>query len=442
MSITKYKDFLLETSSSPIINSVIDVLRISDIPLSCSDIFSKMNQNTLRSTNKLNSLNSTLVRYSENSSDKKPSSNSYFRIVDTGPNKFWLIDRMSELPEEYLDEINPEDIEYSEDVKKMTFANAAQKILIDNNNEPMSTSEIWVKISEKDLVETKGKIPQGILLKTMSIHSDNSPVKDRKGTNIFTITQTSPIKFKLINPNTIQDIEPEDEEIIKFGPFSVIPTDVQDQDEKEIKSLKPAERNPFGCKQKNGEETSAICIVGDTSVGKSYRIKKTLINAKHKYIIFSPTSATTNLLLQYDRGDYTLSTLGEFIKRAVENPSSYYTAVLDESHKYIKMIDGELLQCLSSKRNDGDRFISFDNPIVKRLYNFLETNDDFGGVGLIPDNLGFILLSSKKDAILNSDLMGRISIINLDKSHRDIEFAIDKLEELIEPSEDDEYSNE
>jgi hypothetical protein len=137
-----------------------------------------------------------------------------------------------------------------------------------------------------------------------------------------------------------------------------------------------------------------------------------------------------------------LSTLGEFIKRAVENPSSYYTAVLDESHKYIKMIDGELLQCLSSKRNDGDRFISFDNPIVKRLYNFLETNDDFGGVGLIPDNLGFILLSSKKDAILNSDLMGRISIINLDKSHRDIEFAIDKLEELIEPSEDDEYSNE
>ena len=61
---------------------------------------------------------------------------------------------------------------------------------------------------------------------------------------------------------------------------------------------------------------------------------------------------------------------------------------------------------------------------------------------MIPDNLGFILISSKRDAILNADIRNRISVINLDKSHQDIEFAIDKLKELIEDSEDDGYSNE
>jgi hypothetical protein len=90
---------------------------------------------------------------------------------------------------------------------KMTFIDAAQKVLIDNNNEPMSAVDIWSKISERGLVDTKGKNPKGILLKTMSVHSDNSPVKDRKGTNIFNITQTSPIKFKLLNPNKIQNVE-------------------------------------------------------------------------------------------------------------------------------------------------------------------------------------------------------------------------------------------
>jgi hypothetical protein len=219
---------------------------------------------------------------------------------------------------------------------------------------------------------------------------------------------------------------------------------VQDstEDNEEVEILEDYVKNPFGCKQEDGTETSAICILGESGAGKSYRVRKTLQNSEHKYVIVSPTSATTNLLVQYDRGDYVLSTLGEFIKRAVEDPNSYYTAILDEGHKYIKMIDDELLQCLSSKRNDGVRFISFDNPIFKRLYDFLETDDDFGGVGLIPDNLGFILISSKRDAILNADIRNRISVINLDKSHQDIEFAIDKLKELIEDSEDDGYSNE
>jgi hypothetical protein len=222
------------------------------------------------------------------------------------------------------------------------------------------------------------------------------------------------------------------------------PNEVQEVPEEDNAELEPKDyvKNPFGCKQEDGKETSAICILGESGAGKSFRVRKTLQNSGHKYVIVSPTSATTNLLVQYDRGDYVLSTLGEFIKRAVEDPNSYYTAILDEGHKYIKMIDDELLQCLSSKRNDGVRFISFDNPIFKRLYDFLETDDDFGGVGLIPDNLGFILISSKRDAILNADIRNRISVINLDKSHQDIEFAIDKLKELIEDSEDDGYSNE
>jgi hypothetical protein len=199
--------------------------------------------------------------------------------------------------------------------------------------------------------------------------------------------------------------------------------------------------NPFGGEsEKNSDkESSAICVIGKSGAGKSYRIEKTLDYEGHVSEVIIPSSSTTNLLVQYTQGKYVLSRLGKFILAANSDKSKCYTIVFDECHKYIDMINDELLQCISTKRNNGLRFISLD-PVTDELFSeLLEKN----GRRIIPDNLGFIFISSKEEVIRNnSDFYNRVDIITIDKSDRDIDFAIEILKDKIESREDEGYSME
>ena len=207
---------------------------------------------------------------------------------------------------------------------------------------------------------------------------------------------------------------------------------------------KPIEKsviNPFGGEStKNSDKnTSAICVLGESGAGKTYRIERTLENENHISEIIIPSSSTTNLLVQYTKGEYVLSRLGNFILKANSDKSHYYTIVFDECHKYIEMINDELLQCISTKRNDGLRFISLD-PVTDKLFSELPEKN---GRRLIPDNLGFIFISSKEAIIRdNSDFYNRVDIITINKSDRDIDFAIEILKNKIEGRKDEEYSME
>jgi hypothetical protein len=134
-------------------------------------------------------------------------------------------------------------------------------------------------------------------------------------------------------------------------------------------------------------------------------------NLEHELII--PSASTTNLLAQFspssESGGYVESRLGKIIMKAHNNPQKNYVAIFDECHKsnIIEMINDELLQCISMKRNGGNRFISSEDEISK-LYKGLK---ELRGNLLIPDNFGFIFLSSKPDVIIsNEDFFNRVDI--------------------------------
>lgn len=203
--------------------------------------------------------------------------------------------------------------------------------------------------------------------------------------------------------------------------------------ESDEKTVKNSVINTFGA----DKNTSSICVLGKSGSGKTYRIEKTLEKEGHSSEVIIPSSSTTNLLVQYTKGDYVLSRLGNLILKANSDKSHYYTVVFDECHKYIEMINDELLQCISTKRNDGLRFISLD-PVTDKLFNDLPEKN---GRRIISDNLGFIFISSKEEIIRdNSDFYNRIDIISIDKSDRDIDFTIKVIKDKIESREDEEYS--
>ena len=198
--------------------------------------------------------------------------------------------------------------------------------------------------------------------------------------------------------------------------------------------------SPFGAQsQYNGFDynTSSPCILAPSGRGKSTTILK-LLNAlskvtDSKYEFIIPTASTTGLLSQYSpsQNSYVQSRLGKLIMEAHNNPNRLVTAVFDECHKsnVIEMINDELLQSISTKRNAGKRFISLDGD-TSSLYSGLKP-DNKGNL-LIPDNFGFIFLSSKPDVIVkNSDFFNRVDVyVLLDTPVRELSINPDELLEL------------
>jgi hypothetical protein len=194
--------------------------------------------------------------------------------------------------------------------------------------------------------------------------------------------------------------------------------------------------NPFGAK----EETSAICITGDSGAGKSYRVEKTLKSANHNFIFETLDPTSTGLLTQYQSGSYVRNNVGDFIISAQNNPGELYTVVLDECHKdgFIDRINAELLQCLSSKRNDGLRYFQ-TNKVTDVLFSELEKQN---GRRIVPSNVGFILITSKPDIIhYNDDIKNRVDVVHFRLEDRDKDLTIENLLKRDEEVKEDKFEN-
>jgi hypothetical protein len=115
------------------------------------------------------------------------------------------------------------------------------------------------------------------------------------------------------------------------------------------------------------------------------------------------------------------------LKEAADNPYKLYTAVFDEFHKpsTIEMINDELLQAISTKRNKF-RFVSLDSETTK-LYEDSNLEIVRGNIK-IPDNFGFIFISSKPKVISNNpDLFRRLDFVRLEKEDQGVIKNIDQL---------------
>lgn len=173
----------------------------------------------------------------------------------------------------------------------------------------------------------------------------------------------------------------------------------------------------------------SICVLGDPGVGKSVTIRNILRNENHIFQIIEPTATTTGLLSQFSpsKHEYVPSRIGKLLIESSTNPNNLYTVVIDEFHKsnVIEMVNDELKHAISLKRYSGDRFILIDDA-TEYLKEYLEEDD--GGNAMVPDNFGFIFISSKPRVISNNrDIFDRLDVVILKEENR----SINSSEELL-----------
>jgi hypothetical protein len=223
--------------------------------------------------------------------------------------------------------------------------------------------------------------------------------------------------------NSESNTEDENDFIEPFTTRFGIPTDykaVQAQEEKESKEYV---KNPF---------RQSICVLGDSGAGKSTTLENILEAEGHEFEFIIPSASTTGLLSQFSpsKSGYIKSRLGKMIVAAFNNHKKLYTAVFDECHKsnVIEMINDELLQAISIKRNNERRFISLDED-TSELYKGVDT---FRGNILIPDNFGFIFISSKPRIIANNtDFFNRVELVLLTESDRKMKTCDELLSKVL-----------
>jgi hypothetical protein len=195
-----------------------------------------------------------------------------------------------------------------------------------------------------------------------------------------------------------------------------------------IDKIKVFSKNPF---------RQSICVLGESGAGKSTTLENILVAERHEFEFIIPSASTTGLLSQFSpsRSGYIPSRLGKMIVEAFNNPTTLYTAVFDECHKsnVIEMINDELLQAISTKRNMGKRFISLDED-TSELYKGIET---VRGNILIPDNFGFIFISSKPRIISNNtDFFNRVNLVVLKSYEEEKIQTSDELLSKVLPEEE------
>jgi hypothetical protein len=293
-----------------------------------------------------------------------------------------------------------------------------------------SANEIWKFIKDNNLVNTRAKDPlNNVIYPLLQRHTDN--IDDGRSGKAHFTSFGSPRKFKLIDRKPI---------IKKF-------TDDFEKDNKEPTTNNPINKNPFGGYPKsdiNSIGISAILVLGESGAGKSYTISEILENEGHKFQFIIPTAATTGLLAQYSsrERDYVPSRLSNMIIEAYKNPQSLYTAVFDECHKsnIIEMINDELLQAISKRRNRGDRFISLDDDTSEGVFKGENIKVNEQGNIIIPDNLGFIFISSNPRVIGgNPDFFNRVDLVQITEDNRnDFNSSDDLLEKSLKDRKDKE----
>lgn len=306
----------------------------------------------------------------------------------------------------------------NESSDSITFIDAAVLTLKENGNKPMSAKEIWDYISKNDIIMSKGKTPWITLNTVMSRFSKNTKLdltlqnRNPDKIEIFEIIQRNPLKFILLDENYAETKVKNDSEIENY---------VQSQEEEKIEKIKIFAKNPF---------RQSVCVLGDPGVGKSVTVRNILRSEGHKFQIWEPTAATTGLLSQFSpsQSGYIPSKIGKMLIAASQDPESLYTFVLDEFHKssVIEMVNDELKHAISLRRYEGDRFISLEDSTAY-LEEYLDEDD--GGNLKVPDNFGFIFISSKPRVIANNgDIFDRIDLVIL-KHHE--EETIQSVDELL-----------
>ena len=244
--------------------------------------------------------------------------------------------------------------------------------------------------------------------------------------------------FNSYNINgTVEIVDSTDEPIVQANDATEIDEtlniEIQDATSEETLTLEPVPvKNPFA---------QALCIIGDSGVGKSTRIQKTLKTAHHKALFVILDNMWQHILLDYSPSDrqYVPTKIGHFIKNAFEDKSNCYTIVIDECHKNLEIINDALLQAISLERNGGVRFLSL-NSLIDKQFDYLPEEN---GNRLLPDNLGFVFVSSKNNIIEgNDDLKNRIKIVELTPTDREDEtYSIGYLLSKIKKEEDGEYTD-
>ena len=217
--------------------------------------------------------------------------------------------------------------------------------------------------------------------------------------------------------------------IKKFGEVDNVENNIEEIDDIEeidnefIDKIKTYSKNPF---------RQSICVLGESGAGKSTTIRHILEFEGHEFDQIIPSASTTGLLSQFSpsRSGYIQSRLGKLIVKAFNDPTTLYTAIFDECHKsnIIEMINDELLQAISTKRNMGRRFISLDDD-TSELYKGVDF--DRGNI-LIPDNFGFIFISSKPRIISNNtDFFNRVDLVVLTESDREMKTSDELLSKVL-----------
>ena len=183
----------------------------------------------------------------------------------------------------------------------------------------------------------------------------------------------------------------------------------------------------------------SILVLGEAGAGKSLTTINVLKNdPNHVFKLLIPTEITNSLFLTFVRGNLELNMVSKAIIAAYKNPDKKYTIMIDEFHKSltIRKVNDELLQAISKKRYDGVRFLSSDVAtfyISEKLEeaNISEEVYDYHGNIKIPDNFGFILLSSKPAVIVdNDDLYDRVDVVYIREGDRNSIKTVNDLDNL------------
>ena len=295
---------------------------------------------------------------------------------------------------------------------RKAFTKAEAESLLDKNYSGYPFYQIFFNIENSDIYLYRGgninKIYPNILKMLKNFGVDEKTITT-KGFEKFESKSSSRIK-------KFGEIDTDEEDF-----------DLDDEDditpiEEPVNKIKVYQQNPF---------RQSICVLGESGAGKSVTIETILENEGHNFEFIIPTAATTGLLAQFSpsKSGYVPSRLGKMLMEASKNPQQLYTAVFDEMHKsnVIEMINDELLQAISTKRNRGRRFISLDDDTAE-IYQSSELDTERGNL-LIPDNFGFIFISSKPRVIANNaDFFNRVDIVLL-KSYQ--EEMVETTEQLL-----------
>jgi hypothetical protein len=312
-----------------------------------------------------------------------------------------------------------------------TYLKSAIEIL-KHSEKPLTIEEICRDINKKGI----NSIPKSSFRSVSTIvlshtkgkeSSSISKTRNKKGIIYFEIVTESPYRFKLIE-EIKSDLLLEPEDVNPNGEIQKIPDEEIEEPFEKIYF-----KNPF---------RQAICILGGSGIGKSTTIMNLLESEGHEFGLIIPSASTTGLLSQFSpsKSGYIPSKLGKMITKAYDNPTQLFTAIIDECHKsnIIEMINDELLQAISTKRNNGKRFISLDDDTAE-LYKNVE---EYRGNILIPDNFGFVFISSKPDVILhNDDFFNRIDIVMLKSYKEENLTSIDQLKVLSDEEKNSLKSN-